>query len=450
MNFEKRFADRVQEIEYVAPGELIPNPKNARVHPKKQLVKLKAGISELGFIGTIIADADGHVLAGHARLQVASELNYEKVPVIRIKDLTAAERKAFALADNKLGDLSSFDDDLLAEALRQLESFDIPIELSGFETPEIDRLLDLTETSARGSAADADDQVALAEPPFISRDRDLWLMGDHRLLCGNALEAESYDALLGEERADLIFVDFPYNVPIQGHVSGLGKTVHREFAMASGEMSSEEFTVFLKTGLKLLTKYSKDGSIHYVTMDWRHIYELSAAGREVYTEFKNLCVWNKGSGGMGSLYRSQHELVFVYKNGKAPHQNNVELGKYGRTRTNVWEYPGMSSFGRGRDEQLAAHSTPKPVSLIADAIRDCSKRGELVLDAFAGSGTTIIAAERTGRRAACIEIDPGYVDVSVRRWQAKTGRTATLASDGRTFDEVRDARLGSSNEEAGA
>ena len=266
------------------------------------------------------------------------------------------------------------------------------------------------------------------------------MLNGHRLLCGNALDEESYPRLLGHERADMVFTDPPYNVPIQGHVSGLGRSTHGEFAMASGEMSRAEFTRFLSTYMGHLARFSTDGSIHFHCMDWRHLREILAAGDAAYTELKALCVWNKTNGGMGSLYRSKHEMVLVYKNGAAPHINNVELGRHGRYRTNVWDYPGVNTFRSGRDEDLALHPTVKPVSLVADAIRDCSKRGSLVLDPFAGSGTTILAAERTGRRAAAIELDPRYVDTAIRRWQALTGGKAILAGDGKSFDDGATAR----------
>ena len=278
-------------------------------------------------------------------------------------------------------------------------------------------------------------------------------IGAHRLYCGDALTAETYEALLGENRADLVFSDPPYNVPIAGHVSGLGKARHREFAMASGEMSKDEFTIFLKTALNLMARFSRDGSIHFICMDFRHMAELLEAGSEAYAELKNLCIWDKQSGGMGSLYRSQHELVFVFKSGKVPHVNNVQLGRYGRYRTNIWSYPGLNGFGRRRGESLAAHPTVKPVSLVADAIRDCSKRGDLVLDPFAGSGTTTLAAERTGRRAAAVELDPAYVDLAIQRWERLTGDTALLDGDGRPFSAIaaeRRATFITGDEEAAA
>jgi DNA modification methylase len=275
----------------------------------------------------------------------------------------------------------------------------------------------------------------------VSRPGDLWKLGSHRLLCGDATDAESFALLLGDARAEMVFTDPPYNVPIGGHVSGLGKIQHAEFAMASGEMSESAFIGFLATVMRNLADFSIDGSIHYLCMDWRHSFELLTAARGVYTDLKNLCVWNKDNGGMGSLYRSKHELVFVYKNGTAPHVNNVELGKHGRYRTNVWGYAGVNSFGKNRTSELAMHPTVKPVALVADAIKDCSTRGGIVLDCFAGSGSTLIAAERTGRRGYAIEYEPKYVDVAIRRFEDLTGEDAVHLASGLTFTQMADWRV---------
>jgi DNA modification methylase len=260
------------------------------------------------------------------------------------------------------------------------------------------------------------------------------------VLCGDATRAEAFAALLGEERAQMVFTDPPYNVPIDGHVCGLGRVKHREFAMAVGEMSPAEFIAFLETVLDNLVAHSGDGAIHFICMDWRHIGELLAAADLSYRELKNVCVWNKTNGGMGSLYRSKHELIFVFKSGGAPHINNVALGKHGRYRTNVWDYAGVNSLKAGRLDELALHPTVKPVALVADAILDCSNRGGLVLDCFLGSGTTLIAAEKTGRRAAGMELDPTYVDTALRRWEAFTGGKAIHAESGRSFTAEADAR----------
>jgi DNA modification methylase len=240
-----------------------------------------------------------------------------------------------------------------------------------------------------------------AGPP-ISKIGDLWLLGSHHVLCGNALDPTAFAALMVEERAAMVFTDPPYNVPIDGHASGLGAIHHRPFPMASGEMDRTEFTDFLAQAFRNLVAFSINGALHYICMDWRHVGELLTAGRKPYGEPKNLCVWVKHTCGMGSLYRSQHELVFVFKYGRQGHRNNIQLGRFGRNRSNVWSYPGANSFARCGEEGnlLALHPTVKPVAMVADAILDCSARGDIVLDAFLGSGTTVIAAERTGGAAA--------------------------------------------------
>ena len=256
------------------------------------------------------------------------------------------------------------------------------------------------------------------------------------ITCGDATDPEVYRILLNGEKAQMVFTDPPYNVPVNGHICGLGKVQHGEFVMASGEMSEEEFVRFLTDVTANLAAFSCDGSIHYVCMDWRHLGELLAAGRASYSELKNLVVWNKDNGGMGAFYRSKHELVFVFKNGSGPHINNFELGQHGRYRTNVWDYAGVNSLKSERAEELAMHPTVKPVAMVADAMRDCSRRGGIVLDAFSGSGTTIMAAEQTGRRGRAIELDPRYVDVAIRRWQKVTGGKAVKVSSGVSFDDL--------------
>ena len=272
----------------------------------------------------------------------------------------------------------------------------------------------------------------------MTRPGDTWLLGPHRIRCGSALDEAAYRAMMHEDRAAMVFTDPPYNVPIDGHVGGLGAIRHREFAMAAGEMDEAEFTVFLTRALGLLAGHSRDGSLHFICMDWRHMGELLAAGKRSYAELKNLCVWAKDNAGMGSLYRSQHELVFVFKHGRDQHQNHIQLGRYGRNRSNVWSYPGVNTFSRQGAEGnlLALHPTVKPVALVADALRDCSCRGEIVLDSFLGSGTTLIAAERTGRICRGLELDPLYVDTAIRRWQAITGQHARHAQSDQRFDDL--------------
>jgi DNA modification methylase len=425
------------KLEYRPIGDLRPSPRNARTHSKKQLAKMAASIRRFGFIVPLLVDDEGFVVAGHGRLEAAKEVGHATLPVICLSHLTAEERRAYAIADNRLAELAGWDNEVLAvelTALLEIESFEI--ELTGFETASIDTILG----NADDAAEDPGDLVP-AGPQAVTRLGDLWRLGEHRLLCGDARDSASLERLLVGQKAQMVFTDPPYNVQI-AKVSGLGKVKHREFAMASGEMTSAAFTEFLKKVLGNLAASSIDGSIHYVCMDWRHMAEVMAAGAEVYAEMKNLCVWAKDNGGMGSFYRSQHELVFVYKNGTAPHLNNFGLGEAGRYRTNLWSYAGLNTIKRGRTEELAMHPTVKPVAMVADAIKDCSKRGGIILDAFGGAGTTLIAAEKTGRRGYLLELDPLYIDVAIRRWQKATGKRACRDGDGALFDEVVAAGLG--------
>jgi DNA modification methylase len=421
-------------------NDLRPYANNARNHGKKQIAKLAASIRQFGFTNPILVDADGRVLAGHGRLTAAREVGMTEVPTICLDHLSDAEKRAYLLADNRLAELAGWDRELLVEELTELSKIDLgfDIDLTGFETGEIDLMIDGAAAPAKTDRADQ--VVTVDDGPAVSRVGDLWLLGSHRLLCADALKPGSYERLLDGERAQVVFTDPPYNVRIRGNVGGLGQVQHGEFVMASGEMSEAEFTAFLTSVLSNLARFSQDGAIHFVCIDWRHLLEVTTAGRSAYASLKNVCIWAKDNGGMGSFYRAQHEFVFVFKNGTAPHINNFGLGEKGRYRTNLWSYAGVNTFRPGRHDELGMHPTVKPVALVADAIRDCSKRGGIVLDAFSGSGTTLIAAERTGRAGAALELDPKYVDVAVRRWQRFTGKNAKLAGLGETFEAVSSSR----------
>jgi DNA modification methylase len=423
-------------IQYRPTSELKPATRNARTHSPKQIQQIAASIRQFGFVSPLLLGTDQTVIAGHGRLEAAKTLGMREVPTVCLAHLGAAELRAYRLADNRLAELAGWDQELLVLELGELAgmSLEFNLEITGFETVDLDRLLSGNKDAACFEAED--DPVPEPEACAISRPGDLWLLGPHKLLCADALNPTSYETLLGADRAELVFTDPPYNVQIHGHVSGLGKVRHREFAMASGEMTETEFTGFLSAVFANMIAVSTDGAIHFVCMDWRHMYEVLHAGRGAYTELKNLCVWNKDNGGMGTFYRSKHELVFVFKSGKAPHTNNFGLGEGGRYRTNVWDYPGANSFRRGRSDELAMHPTVKPVAMVADAIKDCSHRNGIVLDPFGGSGTTLIAAERTGRRARLLEIDQRYADVTIRRWQTLTGKAALHAETGGSFDAI--------------
>jgi DNA modification methylase len=421
-------------IEPLPLEALRKNPRNARVHNERQITKLAGSIRAFGFLVPVIVDEGNLLLCGHARVEAAAQIGLATIPAVRIRHLNEARKRAFVIADNRLAELASWDEHILREELSFLDevSVDFDFSIVGFETAEIDILLD-PPVSSNGK----DDRLPNApvtDTP-VTEPGDLWILDKHRLLCGDALEPSSYEVLLADELAQMTITDPPYNVPIDGHVGGLGAVKHREFAMASGEMTSEQFSAFLRKAMENMREHSRDGSLHYIFMDWRHTEELIGAGKQVYAELKNLCVWNKTNAGMGSLYRSKHELVFVFKNGTTAHINNIELGVHGRYRTNVWDYAGINSFGRGRDALLALHPTVKPVALVADAIKDCTRRGDLILDPFAGSGTTLIAADKTNRRAAVMEVDQAYADAIVRRWQAYTGEQAVCAKTAVTFAE---------------
>lgn len=424
------------KVALVPISSLRLSARNPRTHSQEQLQQIADSIERFGFINPILIDAEHGVIAGHGRLEAARMLSMEQVPTIRLDQMTDAEKRAYVLADNRLAENAGWDRTLLALEFQDLDSLELDFDLTitGFEAVEIDLLI-----QEPGEIDPAADEIPEPRPP-VTKPGDLWVLGDHRLLCADATEEASYKKLLGNNRAQLVFIDPPYNVPIDGHVCGLGSVKHREFQKAAGEMSEQEFTGFLKSSFEHLKNYSDDGSIHYACMDWRHVRELLSAALGVYAECKNLCVWVKPNGGMGSLYRSRHELIFVFKNGTGAHVNNVELGRHGRYRTNVWEYAGVNSFGTDRLEVLAMHPTVKPVAMVADAILDCSHRGTAVLDCFGGSGTTLIAAEKTGRRARVIELDPTYVDVTIRRFEKLTGQAATHAQTGKTFSETRDQR----------
>lgn len=417
------------KLELVGIDALKPNPDNPRAHSKRQISQIAASIERFGFLVPIVVGDNGFIVAGEGRWRAALKLRIEQVPVVRASFLTDADRRAFALAENKLSELGGWNDALLKKELSELFDSGYSLEITGFSTADLDFSVD--------EPAPEEEQVELPSSTMeaVSRHGDLWTIGEHRLQCGDARETESYERLLDGELAAMVFSDPPYGVPIQGHVSGLGKQQHREFVMMSGEQTPAELTAFLRAMFRQCVRFSLPGSIHFQCIDWRHMREMLDAADGVYSEFKQLVVWNKNNAGMGSFYRSQHELLFVFKSGRGKHTNNFGLGDTGRYRTNVWDYAGANTFRKGREKDLGDHPTVKPTALVADAILDCSNCGDLILDPFSGSGTTLIAAHRTGRRGAAIEIDPLYVDTTLRRLCAASGLVAKL-EDGRTFEEV--------------
>jgi ParB-like chromosome segregation protein Spo0J len=428
------------KIELMPLAALKPDARNPRTHSPKQLRQIADSIRKFGFTNPLLLDADSGLLAGHGRLAAAKLLGLKRVPTIRLDHLSEAEKRAYILADNKLAENAGWDRELLALELRYISELDLDLDLTviGFQPAEIDFALQGIDP-AKADAADEVPEVDESGPP-VSRIGDLWRLGDHHLLCADAQQADSFGRLLGGTKAQLIFTDPPFNLSVR-RIGGRGAIKHREFVMCAGELSATEFTAFLKIVFQHLVAHSAAGSLHFAFMDWRHMFELLSAARETYTELKALCVWNKSNGGQGSLYRSKHELVFLFKNGTRPHINNIELGRFGRCRNNVWDYPGVNTWHAGRLDELQMHPTPKPTALVADALLDCSRRGGSVLDCFGGSGTTLIAAEQTGRRGYLMELDPAYVDVTIKRFEKLTGTRAIHAESGAGFSELQQRRL---------
>lgn len=417
-------------VTYKTLTDLKPYDQNSRAHTLAQVKAVARSIKTYGWTNPILIDEDGGVIAGHARLEAARLLGMIEVPTICLAHMTPAQKRAYIIADNRMNEIAgSWDRKLLAiehQAIRLLDpSFDLSN--TGFSLEDVEIMIDGLTT------CEEDDFEPDLEAPPVSQVGDLWILGEHKLLCGDALLAASFEQLLGEERAQIVIADAPYNVKINGNVAGAGK--HREFVMASGEMSKEAFIAFLTAAFRNLIAFSDDGSIHYLFMDWRHLAEMVASTAQ-YGEMKNLICWKKQSAGMGTFYRSQHELIWVMKKGKGRHINTFGLGDKGRHRSNVWDYAGLAGWTLGRADELAMHPTVKPLAMIADALKDCSKKSGIVLDCFGGSGTTLMAAEATERRARLIELDPAYVDVTIKRWQSDTGAKVMLAQDGRSFTQI--------------
>ena len=424
-------------ILYQSVDSLTPYTNNARTHSTRQIRQIANSIRSFGFTNPILVTGNGRIAAGQGRLEAAKLLGMELVPTIRLEGLTDDQIRAYMLTDNRLAEKAGWDNSILAIELQHLttvhSNFDVTI--TGFDVPEIDVIIE----EVRTKLDDKDDlfQFNEAAQP-VTQYGDLWQLGKHRIMCGNSLDESSFKLLMARRQANVAFVDPPYNVVIDGHATGNGQIHHKAFAMASGEMNEVEYATFLNTSLRLLARHSTPTAISFACIDWRHLADLVAAGRQIFDSVLNICVWVKNNAGMGSFYRSQHEFICVFRNGRGHHRNNVQLGKFGRNRTNVWQYPGVNALSRQGEEGnlLALHPTVKPVTLVADALLDASARGEIVLDSFLGSGTTLIAAERVGRICFGIEIDPIYVDVGIRRWQKHTGDDAIHAATGKAFNAM--------------
>lgn len=420
------------KVKYMPVSRILPRDNNPRSHSARQINQIAQSIERFGFVNPVLVDRSHQIVCGHGRVEAAKLLGLRAVPVITLEHLSQDELRAYVITDNRLAEKAGWDHQILAIEFQALTELGFDLELTGFELPEIEVILDAE--AQKTSTIEDDPLPDLVTNRVCTKPDDLWILGEHRLLCGDARQRGSFEALLQDDCAKMVFVDPPYNVPIRGHVSGKGRIKHREFAQASGEKTSAQFTKFLEECFGQLAEHSADGSIHFICTDWRHLDEMLTAGKRCYRELKNLVVWTKTNAGMGNFYRSQHELILVWKYGRGKHINNFGLGEHGRSRTNVWTYAGANAFGRDRLSDLEMHPTVKPVALVADAIRDCSHRGDLVLDCFGGSGTTLIACEKTRRKARVIELDPAYCDLIVRRWQKLTGKRAVHAETGVAFD----------------
>lgn len=419
--------------------EIKPSKRNARKHSAAQIHQIAASFVAFGVVNPISVDINNEIVAGHGRYEAAKRLGLRTLPVIVLDHLNPAEIRALRIADNAIGEQSGWDEDLLRIEVLDLMQYDIDPELLMLGTPKYDALT-CVEAESEPKPDPADEVICVADRA-VSRRGDLWLLGGHRIYCGDAREPADYDRLMGDERAQMTFTDPPYNVRAD-HVGGKGKIKARPFAMASGEMSKIEFTMFLTQSLEGIRRVSQDGALIYICMDGPHLPELFTAGYSVFDELKTVICWAKTNAGMGSLYRSQTEFVVLWKVGKAAHINNIELGKHGRYRTTLWTYAGANTFRKGRMEDLAAHPTVKPCALVMDAIKDCSKPQGVILDSFGGSGTTLIAAHKTKRRGYLMEYDPLYVDVTIRRWEKLFKGEARHAETGLTFAETAAVRLG--------
>lgn len=415
-------------LQMVDIESIILRSKSLRKHSKKQLQKLKNAINKVGYVNPILLDEKYNILAGELRLFAAKELGFTQIPAIILENLTPEEIEAIRILDNRIAEDGEWNFENLKDEIEKLMKFDITFEDLGFDTVDYDEIF-LIKNSGENKVHDTDkeDESWLdVNIPTKVKTGDLWRLGDHFIFCGDSLNDKSFEILMQGELAQIVVTDPPYNCKIKGHVCGLGKTQHEEFAMASGEMTDSEFAEFISKFMQNLVKFSCDGSLSYIFMDWVGVKLLLTQGKKHYSELKNIAVWNKKVGGMGAMYRSQHEMVPIFKNGKAKHQNHIQLGKNGRYRTNVWDYSGVRATNPTSLELLKLHPTVKPVAMLHDILLDSSSKNDIVLDCFGGSGSTLLAAERCKRRARLIEINPRYVDVSIYRWEKETGKTAKM------------------------
>ena len=427
-------------VEYIDPKALVPPSRKLRQRSPRQLKRLARSIEDFGFLVPVLVDEDLSIVAGDGRVEAAKLLALPVIPIIRIDHLTKAQQRLFAIADNVTPQGVDWVPGALTLELKELKLIEPELDLtsSGLSIVQIDTMFGRARTQ---ELADADDVLPPLVPEPVSRVGDRWRLGRHVLGCGDARGAAFLTGLLEGRQARLLLGDAPWNLKIEGVVSGKGKTKHLDFVMAAGEMSRAEFVRFLTEAITAAQASLVDGALVYLFMDWRNLDALAEAAAECGLVQKNLLVWCKDNAGLGLLYRSQHELIALYKYGGAPHTNNMRMGEDGRNRSNLLFYPGANSFGKGRSEALKSHPTSKPVSLLADILLDVTAPGEIVIDPFGGSGSTLIAAERMDRVCVMIELHPPYVDGIIRRYEKLCGTGATHFDTGKTFAEVAAERL---------
>lgn len=428
-------------VEYLAPDRLVPAARKLRRRSPRQIRSVARSISDFGFLVPVLVDAELRIIAGHARVEAAKLLGMTSIPIIRVEHLTEAQRRLLAIADNVTPEGVEWEAGALTLELKEIQLLEPTIDLtsSALSIVKIDTLLGRARTE---ELAETDDELPEIEEIAVSRMGDIWTVGRHDLGCGDARDATFVSRLMQGRRARILLTDSPWNLKIEGVVSGKGKKKHADFVMGAGEMVRTEFVTFLFDSLAAAQTVLEDGALLYLFMDWRNLDALSEAAASCGLVQKNLLIWCKENAGLGALYRSQHELIALFKHGDAPHTNNIRMGEDGRNRTNLLFYPGANSFGKGRDKALASHPTSKPVALLADIILDASAPGEIVLDTFGGSGSTLIAAERMDRICCMVELHPPYVDGIIRRFQALTGIEAVHADTGLTFSQVTSLRAG--------
>jgi len=398
------------------PTRLVVNYTQKEIEKTMHVLKL------FGEQIPLLIDKNNAVVFGENLFLAATKLGFDKVSVIQIEDLSEKKINAFKIAYKKILSFGEFDINELRVELKELVvnlGF-APYDL-GYDTVEFDNLLFVDNSqSDKKCPPEIENIVIPNNVKKIVRLGDLILLGRHKLYCGDSLDSNSYKILMCDEKADIIVTDPPYNVKIQNNVTN--QPHHEEFEQASGEMSDLEFENFLNTAFKNAKVYSKENSLHYIFMDWRHSYILQKALLDVFAKLLNICVWDKTKAGLGSFYRSQHEFCFVYQNGNGKYVNNIQLGKNGRNRSNIWQYQGMNISTKQAKKLSKLHPTVKTTAMLIDILLDASSVNEIVLDCFGGSGSTLIAAEECGRCARLIELSPHYCDVIIHRWEELTGK----------------------------